>query len=154
MVKTRTFAVLALMIWWIICYFQVQTRKTSKIRVNGKFHTSYREVVNSSLHSLKPMRWTARTLFPIRFVGKPYTDESGELVVRVHFLGWNKRYDQIKAVRDLVPLKGQPSLQILIAIFVVLFFALFMSLAIWNFSKVLVEFFAKFYCQFQIQVLY
>lgn len=63
--------------------------------------------MKSSLMSLKPIRWSSRTLFPIRLMGKPFDDSSGEPVILVHFLGWNKKYDQVIAVRDLIPLKGQ-----------------------------------------------
>lgn len=97
------------------------------------------------------MRWTSRTLFPVKFVGNPYADQSGELVVRVHFLGWNKTYDQIKAVKDLVPLKGQLSLQDF-NIHSSYYFALFIYfLRHLDLFKLLVAFFEKFHYHFQIR---
>lgn len=49
-------------------------------------------------------RWTSKTLFPVKIIGKPYLDPTGDLVALIHYLGFSKRFDEVRPVRELVPL--------------------------------------------------
>lgn len=85
----------------------VETRKTRQLKFRGVSYDSYKSLIKLNSHLFKPVRWSSTTLFPVKFIGIPYSDSSGELVVLVRYLGYSKKYDEVKPVRDLVPFTGK-----------------------------------------------